>query len=492
NGTQEVALSFNDLNITVMSWQPQANILLTEATNYKDTCYYAAFDLSSLETIPNPKLIKKCDKEARGYAQLSLDGEKMFHIELDENNLGGEIYQWNIISQKDNLLIPSQNAQFGIKSLKVSPNGNYIAYTWHKRGAPSHLYLFDLTTREQTLMHQASKEHIPFPYEWQRNSEAVNMIDTKSLITFNIDKKQAIKRNIAVNQWFLDLSSISDSDYLAAEEGRSNYQLIEYHHLFEQQALTQQVVMASEGADYFPTAAKSSYNKRFFVSSRSGQAQIWQAKEGDISQLSQFPSDESNAVYTLALSGNAQYLLFTRNEKLQFIDLSSGKLHSIPELNDQIATSYIWHKNDRTVLYSALAGNISQIWQFDIMTRERKMLTKTGGEKLLKSNTGIVYYVNDNNLISLAFTPEDKLYQQEITIPLPQCWCSLSLTEDFLYSNTKQKTLYRMNIRTGEVTTTDLPNKISGFYMLSDQSLIATQVSQGNSQIKRITWQEEQ
>ncbi|MCP4987137.1 MAG: winged helix family transcriptional regulator, partial [Colwellia sp.] len=47
NGTQEVALSFNDLNITVMSWQPQANILLTEATNYKDTCYYAAFDLSS-------------------------------------------------------------------------------------------------------------------------------------------------------------------------------------------------------------------------------------------------------------------------------------------------------------------------------------------------------------------------------------------------------------------------------------------------------------
>ncbi|MCP4320967.1 MAG: hypothetical protein GY787_03760, partial [Alteromonadales bacterium] len=322
-------------------------------------------------------------------------------------------------------------------------------------------------------MHQASKERIPFPYEWQRNSEAVNMIDTKSLITFNIDKKQVIKRNIAVNQWFIDLSSISDSDYLAAEEGRSNYQLIEYRHLFEQQALNQQVVMASEGADYFPTAAKSSHDKRFFVSSRSGQAQIWQAKEGDISQLSQFPSDESNAVYTLALSGNEQYLLFTRNEKLQFIDLSSGKLHNIPELNDQIATSYIWHKNDRTILYSALAGKISQIWQFDIMTRERKMLTKSGGEKLLKSNTGIVYYVNDNNLISLALAPEDKLYQQEITIPLPQCWCSLSLTEDFLYSNTKQKTLYRMNIHTGEVTTTDLPNKISGFYMLSDQSLIA-------------------
>ncbi|MCP4321246.1 MAG: hypothetical protein GY787_05250, partial [Alteromonadales bacterium] len=346
--------------ITVMSWQPQANILLTEATNYKDTCYYAAFDLSSLETIPNPKLIKKCDKEARGYAQLSLDGEKMFHIELDENNLGGEIYQWNIISQKDNLLIPSQNAQFGIKSLKVSPNGNYIAYTWHKRGAPSHLYLFDLTTREQTLMHQASKEHIPFPYEWQRNGEAVNMIDTKSLITFNINKKQVIRRDIATNQWFNDLSSISDSDYLAAEASSSNVQLIEYHHLFEQQALTPQVVMASEGANYFPTATKSSHDKRFFVSSRSGQTQIWQAKGDDISQLSNFSSDEKNAVYTLAVSGNEQYLLFTRNEKMQFIDLLSGKLHSIPELHDQIATSYIWHKNDRTILYSALEENISQ------------------------------------------------------------------------------------------------------------------------------------
>ena len=63
-----------------MSWQPLSRVLLTEVTDLKSECYYATFNLTNIDDIPAPTLIKKCDKQVQMMAQLGANGNVMYHI----------------------------------------------------------------------------------------------------------------------------------------------------------------------------------------------------------------------------------------------------------------------------------------------------------------------------------------------------------------------------------------------------------------------------
>ena len=176
-------------------------------------------------------------------------------------------------------------------------------------------------------------------------------------------------------------------------------------------------------------------------------------------------------------------MLYFRGDKLEFIDIEQQKHHQVTQIDAKAVTSYHWAENDQSFYYSMITDGISQIWQFDLLTRESKQITTFGGEKLLKNELDKLYYINDNFLYSLKGE-----YKQEITIPIPQCWCAFSLTSQYLFSTDGRATLSRMDVSNGEVTSTKLPFTHKGIKMIDNQTALTTKLKTKPTDIYRFSW----
>ena len=491
---KEVKLVYKDFHISAMSWQPLSRILLTEITNFKSECYYASFNLINIDDIPEPTFIKKCDKQVLTMAQLGVNGNLMYHIELDEKKLGQEIYQYNIQTQKSSVLIPSGNVQYGVTGMLLSPNGKQLLYRWYERNSPAKVYLFDLETREQRVLYQQSKEFSSVSLAWLPDSQHVAALKGNILQFINVETSETKAIKLPLTTQLNKIDFIDSNQFLSSPANSSLYQIVQVDNLFSELDPEFSILYASDSYNLLPTHSKKHKQTNYFVSSRTNQYQIWRAKNGKEEQISHFKQNEQFNLYILTLSDNEDYLLFSRNSKLEFIDLTTGVLHEIPELDHAKATSYVWSSNDKSIIYSSIKDKVSQIWQFDLLTRSNKQLTFAGGHKLLKNDQGNIFYINDNQLLSLNYEQNnniDERYKKSITIPVAQCWCSVALTDEYFYSLSDPLSLSRMHLFNDEEQTDTLPRSINGTSMnAASNNMLTTLIKEKDTQIQRVFWSE--
>ncbi|NQZ22612.1 MAG: winged helix-turn-helix domain-containing protein [Colwellia sp.] len=491
---KEVKLLYKDLHISAMSWQPLSRVLLTEVTDLKSECYYATFNLTNIDDIPAPTLIKKCDKQVQMMAQLGANGNVMYHIELDEKKLGREIYQYNIQTQKSSVLIPSGNAQYGVVSMLISPNGKQLLYRWYERNSPVKVYLFDLETREQRVIYEQSEEFSSISLAWLPDSQHIAALKGKILQFINVETSEIKAIELPITTQFNKIDFIDNNQFLSSSANSSLYQVAQVDNIFSELEPKVKILYASDSYDYYPIRSKKNKQINYFVSSRTNQNQIWQVDNGKKEQISHFEQNENINLYILVLSDNEDYLLFSRNSKLEFIDLTTGVLHKIPELDQAKATSYVWSSNDKSIIYSSIKDKVSQIWQFDLLTRSNKQLTFAGGQKLLKNEQGDIFYINDNQLLSLNYEKSNNLeatYNKTITIPVAQCWCSIALAGEYFYSLSDPLSLSRMHLLTEKEQTTILPRTINGTAVSANpNNMLTTLITEKNTQIQRVFWSE--
>ncbi|GAA0813567.1 hypothetical protein GCM10009111_09140 [Colwellia asteriadis] len=488
---KEIKLSYKNLYISAMSWQPQNQVLLTEISDFKSTCHYATFNLSDINNVPEPTLIKACDKQARGMAQLSAKGNNMFYLELDDKQLGQEINQYNIQTQKNTVLVPSGDAQYGVARMIISPNGRYLLYQWHERNNPAKLYLFDLTTREQNLLYEQEKELDYMTFAWLPDSEHIGVLKGRNLHFINIKNKNSKIIELPLEQYLSHIDFLDNNQFFSSQAGSNQMQIARVDNIFRENEPNVTILNSSDSNDYYPIYSKKEPNLRYFISSRTNQYQIWQANGSEERQISHFDAKEQQALYVLMLSDNENYLLFSRNNQLEFIDLKTGKLHEIPELKQAKASSYLWTNNDQSIVYSTIQDKVSQIWQFNLVTRNKTQLTFEGGQKLLKNDSGDIFYINNNNLLSLSYEKNKSTanaFKKKLTITPAQCWCSVTLQGDYFYSLSDPLFLARMHLFSDEKQYLPLPRASMGITMPTPNTLLTTLFKENNTQIQRIFW----
>jgi len=481
---KEVQLVYKDYDIEVLSWQPKSDYLLAEitSTSAEDFCSYGLFDLTTFQSNPPYIEIKPCKKEGVSSAQLSADGRTLYYVALDEIRTGGEIVQYDVKSKKSSVIVSSGNSQYGVSTVKVSPNGDYLLYSWHEREKPKKLHLFDLKTREDKRLHEFGYPDIPIPYDWLPDSKHFAVQTAADFEVFDLSGQSIKKDKLPIREWVVDVSVENNKQMIISQHGGSKLELSQLSHPFEDN-ITIQTVISSDSYNYYPVQSRKSEQSLFFISNRTGGLEIWHSQDKKLTQVSNFGTKERKKMGQLALSPSEKFVLYIRGNKLSFYDIENNEENIIETKEGAPVSSYQWSEDEKSIFFDMTDNSVRQIWRYDLLTRKSKQITELGGQMLLKDELGDIYYINDGYLLGLHSE-----FKQKITIPIAPCWCSISKTSTALYSADNDNNFYRMNFSNGETAKVKLPFRYIGVQMVSDNIALFSKKTSLPTQLKRVSW----
>ncbi|WP_286234068.1 winged helix-turn-helix domain-containing protein [Thalassotalea sediminis] len=482
---KEVQLIYKDLDVTSLSWQQGTHNLLAEVTNYQDECFIGLFDLSSFTDNPPVTKLKSCDKEMYGGAHLASNGNKLYLIELDQVKQGGQVVVFDLKAKKSTLLIPSGDTQFGITRLKLSPDNTKLLYMRHERDQPFTVHMMDLITRENKTLHQSSMAGAPLDFAWFPDSQHLAIQIIESLTIFNLDGKSVASYPINVADWIIGLAIEDTSNVLIALAPNPNLEVVQLSELFSQHTSAKITsLVKSDSMNYYLTKGHNNAKASYFVSNRTENLQIWRKQGQQVEQVTFFPKQEIKKIGSLILSPDEKSLLYLRGNELEILDLTTKTTKKIDMATQGAIGSYQWHQDQQKIYYDMAHEGIRQIWSTDLTTNVQTQLTTTGGRMLIKNQQHQLYYINDDILHQL-----NSQTKHQITIPIAHCWCSVSITDNALYSLDSSNSLYKMSLATGDVEHITIPIRTSGIKMVNDHTAIAAKYNNAPSQIKRVSWQ---
>ncbi|WP_042152250.1 MULTISPECIES: PD40 domain-containing protein [unclassified Pseudoalteromonas] len=344
-------------------------------------------------------------------------------------------------------------------NLKVSNDGKYLAYLWSEIESPVKVYLINLQTRENIFLHELNKAELTFALDWSKDNKKIVVADNNDLFHIDIESKQVdiITLPEDITPFYL---AVGDTNkILLSTRNTQHYEILNVENLFTLEPLSYSIVFESDKSNFHPTVNRDELKSLYFVSQRSGQSQIWRGNQDQIEQISQF-KDSSSTIKNLRLSNDQKYLLFVRNKKLQFINVYTKELHFVSEIND---------KN-------------SQIFEFDLLTRKQSLISSTNGKNLISDKQGNVFYLSENSLKSV-----DGTYEKKVKIP-DVGLVNLAIGKDYFYSTDGISTIYRMSLKSGEVSEVKLPFKSYSFAAADDERFLITKRAFKNTQIQRVIW----
>lgn len=481
---KEVQLVYKDFDVTSISWQYGTHKVLAEVTNYQDECFLGLFDLSNFSENPPVTKLKTCEKELYGGAHLASNGKKLYLIELDQVKQGGQVVVYDLKAKKSTLLIPSGDTQFGITNLKLSPDNNKILYQRHQRDQPLSVHMMNLITKDHKKLYQIPHAGAPLVFDWFPDSQHIAIQIIKDLTVFDLSGDKVASYPININNWVVGLAIEDTSNILIAMASSQNLEIVNISEPFNEQLFNVTSLIKSDSMNYYITASDHHTQASYFISNRTGSLQIWRKLAQQVEQVTAFPLEAQKKIGPLVLSPDQQRILYLRGEHLEIFDLTTKSAEKIEMPIHGAIGSYQWHQNQKKVYYDMVHDGIRQIWSTTLATNTQNQITQNSGKMLLKNQQHQLYYINDNYLHHLNSSKK-----HQITIPIAHCWCSVSLTDQALYSLDSSNSLYKMALDSDEVTSTLMPFRTADIKMITDNNAVAAKYNNAASQIKRVTWQ---
>lgn len=475
---EQKELTHQGMEVLPLSWQLRKHALLTVLQDdEQQTCHYGLFDLSHFPQIPTPKIIARCNVVLRKSAQLSLDANTLYYIDFDLEHEGAGIYQFNIAKQKTSVLLAPTEVGTGVEKIKMSPDGHYLAYTRSNTAATSQLYVLNLMTNENILLHPFENRSFASAFDWSADSQKVILIEADKLLRIDIaTKEKAITTFSDGYQTPQDLAVLQEKEIFVVPKVESQLALVKVNNLFNENIPIFKAIQQSDKQSYEPIVDSANIKNIFFASNRLGGHQIWVFNQGSLKQLS-FIKNSTARLSALKLSVNSKMLLFTQNNQVHLLNLFNNTVSVITEIPNNV-DSYAWSINN-SIIFS---GEEDKIWELNLANKQRQLLLDHGGDALIGDGRGNVYYFKNDYLVGLDGISKQKLPISSVNIR------SSVLTKNYLYV-TNQTTLYRIDRTTHEVKQSELSFVAESFSVLpNDSAVILTQTLRNDSQVKRITW----
>lgn len=481
---REVELHYQDFNVSILSWQHKQHSVLLQATKLSEQqCVMVLVDLSDFLNPTAGQVIRECDLRYTGYAQLDESGTFLYFTEFKNKRGGSGLFRYNIHSKKETTLVPSSDLLYGALMPRISPSGQYIGYIQSLQGQPFSFFTYNLQTSEIKRFFQAQSKNVSFAFDWLPNEDRVFVSEYDRLTTINVvDGSHTVR----------EISPYISAYYIAAQSANSFYfspsqtqqlSIFKVTDLFSP-AMQGHHLYASEGNNYNALPLlKGQQPNTLFISSRSGNAQIWLEQGNQQLQLSNFTAEHGTPDFGFVrMASNGKFLLLKINEELNFFDVQTKKLHTITELKGRKISSYAWSDNSEQIWLTELQDKRYQLWQFNLVTRELTKRSDIAPYALLNNNQGDSFAVTSDELIRLA---DDKRWQ------LPDAARTTSfhaINADYLYISDGISRVARFNLTTHGFAETHVDFKSFAFNVTDNNELLFNRRDVKDTQIKLVSW----
>lgn len=481
---REVELHYQDFNVSILSWQHKQHRVLLQATNLSEQqCVMVLVDLSDFLNPSDGQVIRECDLRYTGYAQLDESGTFLYFTEFKNKRGGSGLFRYNTATKKESTLVPSSDLLYGALMPRISPSGQYIGYIQSLQGQPFTFFTYNLQTSEIKRFFQAQSKNVSFAFDWLPDEDTVFVSEYNRLTTINIPDGTVSVREISPYMSAYYIAAQSANSFYFSPSQTQQLSIFKVTDLFSP-AMQGHHLYASEGNNYNALPLlKGQQPNTLFISSRSGNAQIWLEQGNQQLQLSNFTAEHGTPDFGFVrMASNGKFLLLKINEELNFFDVQTKKLHTITELKGRKISSYAWSDNSEQIWLTELQDKRYQLWQFNLVTRELTKRSDIAPYALLNNNQGDSFAVTSDELIRLA---DDKRWQ------LPDNARATSfhaINTDYLYISDGISRVARFNLTTHQLEETQVDFKSFAFNVTDNNELLFNRRDVKDTQIKLVSW----
>ena len=487
---REVEITYPGFQVSVLSWQLNQHSVLLQATNLKQQkCEMVLVDLSQFPVIGDATLIKRCDLRYTGYAQVDESGEHIYYTEYKNEHDGSGLYKFDLELKKEFILVPPPGVMYGVIMPRLSHSGNKIAYILSQKGKPFSVFTYNFETHETKRLFKAKKSTISFAFDWLSNDKGVIVFEGSELSTILFDEESIVKNSLTVipkiDPYYIAVNSANSLFY--SEKKAQAYSLIKVKDPFGDNP-EQEVLYKSDKDDYnIVEVINKEGPAHVFVSERSGSSQLWLSQNGLTKQLSFFNYADGLSSFVLGglrVSPNKQRILLIKNKSFSFYDVNAQKFYPLEELNEHKIVSYIWSKNNESIIYIERLGSKNILAEFNLLTRDTREIEGIKANKLIADSKGNGYATSNNQLIRLSDRQRWKLPKNA------QKSAVYGVSKGYFYYSDSISRIARLNLQDQTIEDTHVDFRPIIFEVNENNEILFTGSKYKDMQIIQISWDE--
>ena len=224
-----------------------------------------------------------------------------------------------------------------------------------------------------------------------------------------------------------------------------------------------------------------------FVSERSGSSQLWLSQNGLTKQLSFFNYDDGSSTFVLGglrASPNKQRMIFMKNKGFLLYDVNAQKFYPFEEFNKHKIVSYIWSKNNDSIIYVKRLGSKNILAEFNLVTRDTRVIEGIKANKLISDSKGNGYITNDNQLIRLSDRQSWELPKNA------KKSVAYGVSKDYFYYSDSISRVARLNLYDQTIQDIHVDFRPIGFMVSENNEILFTGSKYKDMQIVQMSWDE--
>ncbi|MBB1385416.1 winged helix-turn-helix domain-containing protein [Pseudoalteromonas sp. SG45-5] len=485
---REVEITYPGFQVSILSWQLNQHSVLLQATNLKQQkCEMVLVDLSQFPIVGEATLIKKCDLRYTGYAQVDENSKHIYYTEYKNEQDGSGLYKFDLELQKESIVIPPPGVMYGVIMPRLSSSGNKIAYILSQKGQPFSVFSYNFETHETKRLFKANKSIISFAFDWLADDKGVIVFEDSELSSIVFDKNNIIKRTLtvtpAISPYYIAVQSANSLFY--SENKTQAYSLIKATDPFGDNPEYEALYKSDKDEYNIVEIINEEGPAHVFVSERSGSSQLWLSQHGLTKQLSFFNYGDGLSTFALRglrVSPNKQRIMFIKNKSFSLYDVNAQKFYPLEEFNKHKIVSYIWSKNNESIIYIKQLGSKNILAEFNLVTRDTRVIEGIKASKLISDSKGNGYVTNDNQLIRLSDRQRWEMPKNA------KKSVAYGVSKDYFYYSDSISRIARLNLQDLTIQDTHVDFRPIGFEVNENNEILFTGSKYRDMQIVQISW----
>ncbi|QBJ70601.1 Transcriptional regulatory protein [Pseudoalteromonas carrageenovora] len=487
---REVEITYPGFQVSILSWQLNQHSVLLQATNLKlQKCEMVLVDLSQFPVIGEATSIKECDLRYTGYAQVDESGEHIYYTEYKNEHEGSGLYKFDLELKKEFIVIPPPGVMYGVIMPRLSQSGDKIAYILSQKGKPFSVFSYNFETHETKRLFKAKKSVISFAFDWLPNGKGIIVFEGSELSTIMFDEKNIVKHTLTVTPKITPyyITVHSDNSLFYSEKMTQAYSLIKATDPFGDNPEYEALYKSDKDEYNIAEIINKEGTAHVFVSERSGSSQLWLSQNGLTKQLSFFNYDDGSSAFVLGglrASPNKQRMIFMKNKGFSLYDVNAQKFYPFEEFNKHKIVSYIWSKNNDSIIYVKRLGSKNILAEFNLVTRDTRVIEGIKANKLISDSKGNGYVTNDNQLIRLSDRQSWELPKNA------KKSVAYGVSKDYFYYSDSISRVARLNLHDQTIQDIHVDFRPIGFMVSENNEILFTGSKYKDMQIVQMSWDE--
>jgi WD40 repeat protein len=220
----------------------------------------------------------------------------------------------------------------------------------------------------------------------------------------------------------------------------------------------------------------------YFVSYRSGQAQIWLGNQRGVKQLSHF-TNTGTSITGLKVSPNGKRLLYYRDKQFEVLDINTEDIRIVNLIDLTQLLTIIWGADSHSVIHIDKREDY-QVKQYDFVKQQHKVIATLNAFKLFSNNKGIPFAFTEQGLVDLT---TKKTYQLPSNIR-HIAW--FDQVDKYFYANDQfgQK-IYRWQNKDKLADIIQIDFSVSSMDVTNKHELLLVKRKKRDVKIERLWWQ---